>query len=383
LFLFNFLFVHEAIAAVVNASDCSRTHVEAAINSASTGDTVIIPSGTSQWDSPIPVQKEISIQGAGVDSTIIERQGFTVDSIDNWRITGMTFNGEAQAIRPMTIKNSKNWRIDHIKFYDYNCNIAGIQKYSYGLIDHCDFLDVAGEIINITSYDGYDAWDRDTSLGLFDNGTIYIEDCTFTQETRKAMNPVDSNNGARWVFRYNTVTSKIDGGYGWALENHGYCSQQRGTVSTEIYGNTFVESGPGTMLPIQLRGGSGVVFNNAFVGTFNNVLLLKNYRSLSDCYSGGQCSARTGCAGTLADCDSAYPALDQINNLYVWGNTLSGTAFNTVSVPADGCNAVHIQENRDYFVFEMPGYTPYPYPHPLAQDEGIELPGVPPNLQIQ
>lgn len=60
-------------SATINATSCSRAHVVAAIASATAGDTIQIPSGTcdTDWTSVVDVNKPLTIQGAGIDVTII------------------------------------------------------------------------------------------------------------------------------------------------------------------------------------------------------------------------------------------------------------------------------------------------------------------------
>ena len=200
-----FVWTIQANAATITAATCSRADVLTAINDVSNGDTVAIPSGTCQWDSAINLTKEIIVQGAGIDATTIKGYGFTVSAdTNNWRITAITWDGESQSRRPFSITTAKNWRIDHVKFYDYTSNIMQINGYSYGLIDNCKFTDVAGEIITIYG-DGAPGWARSQDLtsiadvDRFTNGTIYIEDCIFTQSNRSADNAVDSNNGGHWI----------------------------------------------------------------------------------------------------------------------------------------------------------------------------------------
>ena len=67
------LFGMETKAATINASSCSRNDVEAAINSATDGDIVLIPSGSSTWTTTITIDPmpAITIKGAGIDQTVI------------------------------------------------------------------------------------------------------------------------------------------------------------------------------------------------------------------------------------------------------------------------------------------------------------------------
>ncbi|MCD6401326.1 MAG: hypothetical protein J7L73_05290 [Anaerolineales bacterium] len=351
------------------AASVSRADVLIAYNLCSNGDTLSIPSGTAQWDTAITMAKELIIQGAGIDITTIERNGFSISNTDNWRITGITFNGEDQSIRPLYIETCKNFRIDHIKVYDYASQAAYIKGYSYGLIDNSQFIDCAGEIITIFG-DGSTAWGRSEKVGQYTTGVIFIEDCTFTQATRSCYNVIDSNNGARWVFRYNTVNSNSGGGFAAAvLENHGCCvtGVPRGTVSVEIYENTINDNGGSfAETGFKIRGGRGVIYNNTINDSWNQMVKIYNYRSMQACFDGHQCGDKEPC-GTLGNCASGYPCTDQINNFYIWGNTSNIGSDNRVTLDSSGCSSAHIQEGRDFFVSEMRGYTPYTYPHPLRE----------------
>ena len=51
--------------------------------------------------------------------------------------------------------------------------------------------------------------------------------------------------------------------------------------------------------------------------------------------------------------------------MYIWNNKMDGLVQNAEVLNNTG---IHIQENRDYYNAAMPGYTPYPYPHPLRND---------------
>jgi Flp pilus assembly protein TadG len=60
-------------ASTINASTCSQANVQAAIDSAKTGDIVAIPGTGCTWTSgvSVPTTKKITLQGAGYASTVI------------------------------------------------------------------------------------------------------------------------------------------------------------------------------------------------------------------------------------------------------------------------------------------------------------------------
>ncbi|MFA7231403.1 MAG: LamG domain-containing protein, partial [Victivallaceae bacterium] len=98
-----------------------------------------------------------------------------------------------------------------------------------------------------------------------------------------------------------------------------------------------------------IRGGDGVIFNNIFWGM---------WRAMSISIEGWNSSM-------------TYPVADQIRDLWVWGNTLDGSSYNTITLgytPQEAINyALFLQEGRDYHEgTAKPGYEHYVYPHPLC-----------------
>ena len=53
---------------IVYAASCEQSDVQAAINSASDGDTVVVPAGSCTWSASVsvPNSRKITLQGAGV-----------------------------------------------------------------------------------------------------------------------------------------------------------------------------------------------------------------------------------------------------------------------------------------------------------------------------
>jgi len=118
-------FISQAQAALINAASCSQANVQSAINSASNGDTVGIPTGTCTWTSGISLTKRITLQGSGIGSTIITYSDGTLfvtsgESANNFRITGIEFRNCTQCVyldgTSSPKEAVKNFRIDHCKF---------------------------------------------------------------------------------------------------------------------------------------------------------------------------------------------------------------------------------------------------------------------------
>ena len=113
-----------------------------AIDAAKDGDTVQLPAGTAVWTKGWNTghgakMKAITIQGAGMDKTVIcDRSQPATDCVPfellgvegkPFRVTGITFDGTgshdaaARGADSMSISGTcKNFRIDHCKFKNAN-----------------------------------------------------------------------------------------------------------------------------------------------------------------------------------------------------------------------------------------------------------------------
>jgi len=316
----------------ITAASCSSSDVQAAINSAKDGDTVLIPAGTCTWLSPVTVSTAITLQGAGIDRTIIvdgmpkgtskDPIPLTVNTVDGkfYRLTALTFRGNNGGIIGtdgiISLKGtSKTWRIDHIKFDLVESHGINISGFTYGVIDNNTFFQVREKIkIFHENWNGVRFGDGSFADPVFlgTEKAVYIENNVFeTPAGGSVIAAVDSWKGSRIVFRYNTV---INDGYG----NHGTESSGRdhGARMFEVYNNNFTF--PTTLFTgLFLRSGTGVIFNNTFSG-YSHSVLLDNYRSY-DVYSPwGQC-----------DGTSPYDLNDGVT--YDTGTHTGGTSSSTMT----------------------------------------------------
>lgn len=389
------------------------------------------PSGKSSPGRPLTFgSKNIVIQGAGIDQTIIiDETGAGYNERPFWvqcqegkpfRITGFTFTGmkKRSSTEPaIQIRGyCSNWRIDHSKF-DLSQAEMGTQGRgiltsgpNYGLIDHNIFLNALQGVA--VGHDGDASWQRPLSLGTGD--AVYIEDNLFDYSDDYAGDGAnDAYNGARYVMRHNSITNARMGHHGF--DSGGY----RSPHSFEIYSNTITFTDPQSWYPMRFRGGTGVIFNNTWIGDYNPNLVIGvvNYRTCCcnwctnvepDAY-GYPCDPYCSCASPLhtncshwGRCDgnnpldgnlepSGYPCKDQVGRstdsdgdgiqnqepLYEWNNTFQGQdADITVNDPW-GCTSPsmhdHLKEGRDFINdTPRPNYVPYVYPHPLAAMDNPE-----------
>jgi hypothetical protein len=123
---------------------------------------------------------------------------------------------------------------------------------SNGLIDNCRITGNNGGAELILARGPTNAWQLPNTMGSASN--IFVEDCTFNG--RGYVCDANSNNGM--VVRGCTITgeNKVDG--------HGLASNNpaRSFRSIEVYNNTWTKAGAGNWANIEIRGGTGMLFNN-------------------------------------------------------------------------------------------------------------------------
>jgi uncharacterized repeat protein (TIGR02543 family) len=411
---------------IINAASTSRADVGTAVASATHGDTVIMPSGDSTWTTQLDIAVGITLQGSGEGTTIIRdnvtKDGsstsslmkFTVNTPNNFRITNFTVVGVATD--PSIFNKghfvldgtAKAFRFDHITATNPQTSLIRTYGYLWGVIDHVTMPDTFVYLLQA----GHDTWGGSDygdgswaeALYLGTEKAIYVEDCVLTAgDQAAAYNMTDGLAGARVVIRHNTFN------YG-RVASHGAegGGRTRGHRSMEVYENDFYYSDSAAWVndnAMQIRGGTGVFFNNrvhglfSTFGNFNYVVKHQNYRDgFSDApwgkcdgtgpydeNSGGgtgyRCVDQPG-SGTSVDLGGNLTPVQVLNSLdpvYVWGNEVNGVADNCGG--ANGClDDGHVVAGRDIiFGTARPGYTPYSYPHPLT---GSGPPAVPTGVSV-
>jgi hypothetical protein len=367
--LFSFSSVMKVGAATKTAVSCSLADVKAAINSAASGDTVIIPAGSCSWTTDaITVNKtNLTIEGAGAGNTIITLTGggagFIADSTANGlRVTGL----EIRSGMGLYSRGIRDLRVDHCKFVSQSDVAIQTNGFVTGVFDHNTFVDTYGARLY-----GDNNNSETFPMDLGTSEALFFEDNTITMSSGSTKaHFVASNSGSRYVFRYNTFNYSASL---WdIIDAHGYCEVQgRGSFTWEVYNNKFNLASNLNRI-IHFRGGQGVVFNN-------NININASWPIVLDEYA----KCNLPCVATC----SSYPCKDQINNSYFWnnkrncGSDLDNCTSGTTFTATNDCTDV-IQKGRDYWDSAMPNYTPYTYPHPLVQAPPVTKPGSPSNFQI-
>jgi hypothetical protein len=421
-FLFCFCaFDEEIYADTHTAASCSLPDVQTAYNAASAGDTVAIPVGSCTWTSSLNISKALTLLGSGVTKTILTYDSdnptinISLTSDVPVRITGIKFD-KVTNVPPSrhAIKiNGKTdggfglskIRIDHNEF-----NKGGRQIFATGwacgVIDQNTFVN--GNIaIGIRGDEGH-SWNRTIAAGTAN--ALFIEDNTFIITNDGGLNANEQiyhQQGARTVTRYN----KFDGtaftdGDSLFFDSHGNwgtpITQYRGQPIIEVYNNSF--HAHKTYRFMNIRGGSVLFYNNSFLYDYGSAPTVIQFQEEESWTSGGPWCPACPVA-------TAWPAQDQINNSFVWNNTINGSVITDIQLRYPSVESRFIQKERDYFMHapqssggrstysgESGGtmtfssvsanayypYTPYTYPHPLRQESGFNSnpPSPPTGLKV-
>src|SRR5262245_25015863 len=310
-----------------------------AINSAKDGDIVQLPEGTALWKKGWNTDqwakmKAITIQGAGIDKTIIRDDTstaagdelFELKGVEGkpFRITGITFDGTglpnagtwAGAI--VISGNCNNFRVDHCKFLNMD-RMMTISGDTYGLIDHCYFhaLQKKGGLAQTIYCMGPGKVNFTKPLTMGTAQAVYFEDneARFSPEVVEATgnNPwIVPYEGARVVIRHNKIINT-------QLEIYRVRPGALGCQSAEIYHNAFSAEGAKVGRPqgfIFISGGVTIVFNNTVKGTSYNckTLELSHERSFRPIGEFGICDGKNQIDGNqipAGETGADYPAFAQ------------------------------------------------------------------------
>jgi hypothetical protein len=402
--------------------------------------TVTVPAGNCSWSNQLSVGETgwpVTIQGAGANQTFIDATpygnlngGGSVSPViqvqQGARITGFNITcGMIQVI-------GSGFRIDHnaqtcslawnlwgTAIFPSNTNkqafgVNPLTSQLKGLVDNNSFNNQriivyraalgAGSAPppaapSLPEEQGSTLYSD--ALGLGTDNAVYVEDNVFTASDPAAINMMDCQHAGEYVLRYNTITNVYP-------EAHTARAYARACRKWEIYENIVNGTTSHVFL---IRGGTGVVFNNTYTGTFGNVGntagVIDNVRSVfSDgVNSFGLCDGTQPWDGNQNAQGPGWPCLDQIGRgmdntgpfnaspppytpqpqtsdpAYFWNNTVNGLPL-TIFVN-DAASAMILHQGRDYFLSAStakPGYTPYQYPHPLQGPPTLASLSVPSGL---
>lgn len=330
--------------------------IQKAIDASGDHGIVHIPEGCFQIKSTLTLPPCMQLEGAGADKTILYRQAEKTYSSPILQVRGKQAEGCVAQISGMALigvrntddsgqdygivlTNVKDFRIDHSYFEGFGFAGVKVEGEGSGVVDHCFFVDNFKRGIDNLGYGvvvyGKGSWDANLQPG----GPLatFVEDSLF-YGNRHA---IAANAGAHYVFRYNQVLRNVEA---CSVDAHGMgYGSAHGTQYVEIYRNVIQDPVYGEC-GIGIRGGAGVIFENIIQGYKNPLLLILEW-------------------GTPDAYKAKYPALDQIQDLYIWDNQITG---GHAQPQVDETGKDFIELGRDYFTEALTGYAAYPYPHPLA-----------------
>jgi hypothetical protein len=417
------LFLAAQAYAATFTTNGSSSDVQAKINSAATGDTILIPAGSFTWTAGVTITKNVVLKGAGWSG------GSGAPLVGGTQITNSIPANGGNMIDCTSSAGTPCLEISNIALLDggTDTNYQTVQFSGSGtpLLHDCYITAVGGVnravlwdmnggvayLNTLYSNDGSaepfgfafetpvidPSWMSPSTMGSLDStGTAntYVEDNTWNNCTLQSF---DCGDNARVVLRNNTFNNS--GG-----SSHGQDTGPNGVRQIEFYNNTciFSTSGTtkaGTAYPLPLnwwilfRGGTGVIFGNVFPQMSS-----QQWGSKSSVIFG---TFNVNQQPNSVPCQTVYPAARQLGQtwvgsggysyatpntpdgtgyardpVYIWGNTGTGATIVGLcnqddSQFANSCGngqqiANYIQSGRDYIVgTAKPGYTPYTYPHPL------------------
>jgi hypothetical protein len=292
------------------ASALTPAEVSACVSAVTTSQSgyvqIVIPADTQTWASGVSIDltsagfanvTRFTLLGAGATTAITDGIAgtttplFTIktkpasETDDYVRVSGISIDSTGQS---RTLSNgaiyiyngSKHVRVDRV-----TVNLDGypqgrgvlIGSYSdatptFGVVDSCTFTKTTGTGTHngVSVYGNGDYTWNNIETGYGSENFVFIENCTFSFNSY-GDGAYDSYNGARVIFRYNTVA-------GTTVGSHGYDSGGlRSPQVAEIYNNSFSNSG--SNISTGFRGGTGLYYNNTQTGNWREFVRLKNYRS--------------------------------------------------------------------------------------------------------
>jgi len=345
----------------ITAASPSFADVSAAVSSAVSGDTVIVPAGSATWSSQLVITKGIILKGAGNSVTIITSNYYAPNPSnvfdllnylvvynpgspglnEPFRLTGFTFDFNDKCLgiqlRNLTTTSINKIRIDHNTLKNAHKNMIVPYGTVYGVADNNNIEMTQAPQLQCSDHLGLNAttWTNLTfSFGTADN--FYYEDNVFT--LRDAAHTCGA--GGRYCSRHNTY-NHIDTYYGLypLFDMHGNqgAAANHATMGAELYEN-IINAGTRGVGLVDQRGGKALIYNNT-VNTSGSVSLQVREEFLD--------SLNPPASSPI----SFQP--QHVSESYYWSNTKNGSQLVSPSVTQALDYGLSLglvpQENRDFW----------------------------------
>ncbi len=308
-------------AAVVYVTNNNDDGVQAALDSASDGDTIQLACTTGTWDVNVDVDQGNGyiIRGCGAGNTVITLSGarleITTTNGKVYRITGIEFQGATAgtdgAIDIQGTSRTTPVRVDHNYFNGLTTGHAVYvtgDNYLIADSNHYNLGNAPGFHMKQDQFKGVGIYGDNSYAQATNYGSgeaIFIEDSyviSGAADTKR--NLTDMEDGSRTVVRYNYM---IDSG----LSSHGMESggRGRGMRSAEIYSNYFDGTGISSRC-FHLRSGTGLIYDNEFLGyNTSGCFTIDNNRQQEAFSPWGPCTDNATADDGLVDNPSAFSAV--------------------------------------------------------------------------
>ncbi len=374
--------------AISAAASCAQADVQAALDVAADGDTVLVPAGDCTWADPVRLSnaKGVSLICATTGGCAITSAGTAIlfDTLSGvndklYRISGFRFINTIGSfiIWFMGDGTLSRIRVDHNRFETgadsqavFFGHTLGVANY-YGVVDH-NTLASSGSASLLTIIGATNPAPPPSQAGTAQN--LFVEDNTIliAAMTNAGRGCMDSWGNGAIVWRHNSSLNCL-------VTSHGV-THSGGPQNLELYENVLaVDAGADPSFEDGYRlfhhQGSGelTVFNNTFTaysGHTGDPLELTHYRSADPVVAGydpdlGRCDGTNPLDGNRAPQSTYFgypcwrqPGRDFAGNLkpiYVWNNRWSDTGVLIELLVANPWGQTapavedHIQAERDYY----------------------------------
>jgi hypothetical protein len=383
------------------SATCSQADVQSCINNAADGDTITVLSGSCNWSSTVSISgKGLRLTGQSPGSVTIVNNvsgsalSVSKDATHSTEIANLRFVRGTGNSMHLYVSGSGKPPLIHDNYFDMrdvspnhpirlqsNGGVFWSNQFIAGTVkpngcgspsNYGDYHDLGCIQVNPDSQ-GNALWSAPHTIGAADTtGTAntYFEDNVFEGCLQQS---VDGSNGAKVVFRHNTLNDS-------AVVMHGADTDQYGGARHwEFYNNTFsrVYGGAPINRWFYLRGATGVILDNQIAnpnstcyGNKDSVEMtiqyLRRSAGLYGCWNSGYPAPHQ--VGQIADARDTTPDFP----IAISGNTGAGASMiSTGDYSPNQCGASapstasYVQAGRDYITTSPSGYVKYTYPHPL------------------
>ncbi len=391
----------------ITATSCSSSAVQSALDSSSTGDTVIIPNGSCTWTSGVTTSgKGIVLRGQSSGGVTITNNVTTAPAVS---ITESTLShvdvsqlsvigndseyaaievfaavgGQAVLLHDNTFTTSRAIRIHGHRGVVYANTVNQTANRNLGFVQ-------------CTAGSSPTSWTEPSTMGAADltgQSNLYVEDNTISYGTAQT---IDAAGDCRIVVRYNTFNYSV-------ISSHGPDTEPYGLRHMEIYNNTFVWVNHGDCDGSQTvnlvywifwRGGTGVITDNTGLTDMSScawgnkpaltmtVMNLQRNAGPDPCWGQGTSGGAryyaprqvglgyvtgTGLDGLGRSTDD-FTYVGDPEPLYIWNETFTPSLadYGGSECTSPDTTTNYITSPRNYVMgTPKPGYVKYSYPHPL------------------